>query len=70
MLANSKTLNATTHIQKWWKKLLMTIHRCRKGECRKMIPYANVEGQLCEECYAERYHPEYGWDNENYKYYN
>lgn len=66
MLVNSNTLNATTHIQKWWRNVLMTSHRCRKSQCRKLIPYAKEPGHLCEECYANRYHPEYGWDNAGY----
>lgn len=62
MLANSKTLAAVTDIQKWWKKLL-TFYRCRKSQCRKLMPYAKGDGYLCVQCYEERYHPEYGWDN-------
>ncbi len=69
MLANSKTLIAVTDIQKWWKKLLKS-YCCRRSQCRKIIPYAKDDGYLCDQCYEERYHPEHGWDNEGYTYYN
>ncbi len=45
-------------IQKWWRSVLQNALCCRS--CSKLLPGRQLN--LCENCYSERYNPEYGWD--------
>ncbi len=54
------TSNSTTEIiiiQKWWRTVLQNALRCRKSGCSKLLPGRRLN--LCEQCYMERYCPDY-----------
>ena len=44
-------------IQNWWKNISKKWARCRRGQCKKLIPGWKQSGFLCGDCYEDKYRP-------------